>query len=75
VFGKTDLTASQTCARDSLASGIREQLQTIPQRYASAGIFHGHVEPELNRLKLGNINGALISSSSPVAMPNLKLRV
>jgi hypothetical protein len=43
VVSEIYLTTSQTRARDSLASGVWERLQTIPQLCDSAGVFYGHI--------------------------------
>jgi FAD/FMN-containing dehydrogenase len=40
---ETDLTASPTRARDSLAPGGWERVQEIQQRYDPQGIFYGHI--------------------------------
>jgi FAD/FMN-containing dehydrogenase len=45
-MGETDLTASPTRARDSLAPGVWERVQTIRRRYDPEGIFYGHIGQE-----------------------------
>ncbi|PYK49130.1 MAG: hypothetical protein DME20_07680 [Verrucomicrobia bacterium] len=42
-MGETDLMASPTRARDSLASGVWERVPAIRRRYDPQGIFYGHI--------------------------------
>ena len=42
-MGETDLTASATRARDSLAPGVWERLKAIRQRYDPNGAFYTHI--------------------------------
>ncbi|HEX5490187.1 MAG TPA: FAD-binding oxidoreductase [Candidatus Udaeobacter sp.] len=42
-MGETDLTASPTRARDSLAPGVWERLKAIRQRHDPAGVFYSHI--------------------------------